>query len=277
MRLNYRNNIFVLTVLPEVSVPPNDTAKTDSKIPPVLAAPPTKKTGPRKKPKLKRRPSLDKSPTILSASGIVVENLQIDGENQESIENITESATTGSVLTEANEVSSKTRPKLKKTSASKKLTQNNQDAVKCLPEPLRPNLVSPISSMDMATASNKTLVETKENIQNNETNPAINLHSVRLPPVTQPPIGHGVVIKRKRKRLGFRSTIFKDDIRESRPRTPIEKRMKELGIERIMTPDLLQQVAFNYIHPVIIHDAPSSSKDGRPSTAMSSRTFASYT
>ena len=298
--------------MPEVPVPPSDTAKIDPKKPPHLPLlKPKKKT--LRKPKkvilskLQKRPVLEKSPTVVSASGIDVENLQTEVKDKNFKDVHKDTGITSHFLKDEKEESKTVSSKSIKKPLSKELPPLKkqveiQEKMNELPKPLSPSLPS-ISSMEIPifddvqpiiadgqpmTDETTTAVlqfeepkETSEtadeSTQNNETITATNVSSVRLPPVVRPATGHGLVIKRKRKRLGFRNISFRDDIRETRPRTPIEKRMRELGIDRIMTPDLLEQVAFNYIHPVIIHDAPSSAKGGRPNTAMSSRTFASYT
>ena len=137
---------------------------------------------------------------------------------------------------------------------------------------LKPSIIKPKNTEAANIICEPNDTEQKEPSVDDE----INVKRARLSPIIKPPTSHGNVLKRKRKSFGVRATSFKDDIREHRPRTPIEKRMRELGIDRIMTPDLLQQVAFNYIHPVYTHDTPDSERSGRD-TVMSGRTYASYT
>ena len=290
-------------------MPPSDTAKTDQKKPHQL--PPLKpKTRTPRKPKklilskLQKRPALEKSPTVVSTSGIDVENLKNDKKDQNMNDESKDSVLPAPIVKEEKEVS-KNVQKLTRQPVTKALPPLEQpvevqDQPKEQAEALSPNLGS-LSSMeipifddvqqinaDVKTMTGGTAKEALQSEkpkeagekadgskQNNEAAMTTNIIPAPLPPTKRP--ATGIVIKRKRNRLGYRNTSFKDDVRETRPRTPIEKRMRELGIDRIMTPDLLEQVAFNYIHPVIVHDAPSSVRGGRPSTGMSSRTFASYT
>ena len=288
--------------MPEVPVPPRDTAKVEPRnksLPPIV--PTTKKKGTKKLKRLNlskvpKKPVLEKSPTIISASGIDVYNLQTSKvvKDKQPVQETNENKVLESLNKPDKKAVMNVSPKAKKKSALKDLSVKTEKVIPPDPKPPSPSIHSPMSSMDIpifddqsGTDNSKDEVlkfeRPKANTEmidetrtDNDLVTAININSVRLPPVDKAPAGSGFVLKRKRKRLGFKNTSFKDDIRETRPRTPIEKRMRELGIDRIMTPDLLQQVPFHYIHPVITHDAPSSARSGR-SSMMSSRTFASYT
>ena len=305
-----QNNLYIsFSVMPEVPVPPSDTAKTDPKKPHQLPPLKPKMRTPRKPKKvilskLQKRPALEKSPTVVSTSGIVVENLKNGEKDQDIKDESKDSVIQAPILKEEKEVIKKVQKSTRKP-ATKDLPPLKkqfevQDQSKEQAKALGPNLGS-LSSMEIpmfddvlpinddvqkgtdgtakevlkAEVAKETRKKADDSRQNNEAAKTTNMNPIPLPPTKRP--ATGIVIKRKRNRLGYRNTSFKDDVRETRPRTPIEKRMRELEIDRIMTPDLLEQVAFNYIHPVIVHDAPSSVRGGRPSTGMSSRTFASYT
>ena len=303
--------------MPDIPMPPSDTVKADRKKPNQLPPLKPKTRTQRKQKKLiaklqKRQaltipPALEKSPTVVSASGIDVENLKNENNDKtmkDETKNPAKPVIPAPVLQEENEVNKKVQ-KSTKTPTAKDLpplkTQPDlQDQQKNQAKALSPNLGS-LSSMEIPifddvqpinadvlpiadVTNNETLQPevpkevsaTNDNIeQNNDATKTTSIDPAPVQPTRRP--AKGIVIKRKRNRRGYRNTSFKDDVPETRPKTPIEKRMRELGIDRIMTPDLLEQVAFNYIHPVIVHDAPSSARGGRPSTGMSSRTFASYT
>lgn len=86
--------------------------------------------------------------------------------------------------------------------------------------------------------------------------------------VELPPISH-ILTERKGKKKRTGGTISEQkptSHRNSRPKTPINERMKEMGIERVMTPELLPTVEFNYIKPVysyeLEHDATVLSRKG---------------
>ncbi|WAQ97856.1 CSMD3-like protein [Mya arenaria] len=79
------------------------------------------------------------------------------------------------------------------------------------------------------------------------------LTAVRLPSLaSKPPTGHEVNSKRitKRKKIGELKT---SKPKHQRPKTPIEK-LKELGRDRVLTPELLQSENFNYILPQYVYD-----------------------
>lgn len=79
--------------------------------------------------------------------------------------------------------------------------------------------------------------------------------------VQLPPISHIVTEKRKKKRMG-EITPEKNQNRtpvrrEPRAKTPIKERMREVGLDRVRTPDLLATADFNYLQPVYPYELDS--------------------
>ena len=83
--------------------------------------------------------------------------------------------------------------------------------------------------------------------------------------VQLPPIGHLITEKRKKKTIGEITPGKKTNARnnrsnsrrEPRPKTPVKERIKEIGIERVMTPELLSAAEFSYINPVYTYELES--------------------
>ena len=278
-------------------MPPNDTSH---KKPPKHFKQTTVVTRTKRPPKLRKslvskelkRPTIEKSTTVLSASGINIEDSKLTTDTKDELNSNAEPSAKNNLLKVEKETETKqASPTTKKKQLSWNVphkpqnddSQNSNQTSTGIPTQ-KPSSDIPIfddvkpvklnsDSMEGANVN----CEPASEVQALPNTPGeFNPNTARLSPILKPPVAHGFVLKRKRKRFGVKATSFKDDIREQRPRTPIEKRMRELGIDRIMTPDLLQQVAFNYIHPVFTHEQPDSERSGRD-TAMSSRTFASYT
>lgn len=80
------------------------------------------------------------------------------------------------------------------------------------------------------------------------------LSSVRLPKLTsRPPAGHELDSVRAKHKRTSQEKREQRKSSQQRPKTPIE-RLKELGMHRLLTPELLESSEFNYIQPVYCHD-----------------------
>lgn len=79
--------------------------------------------------------------------------------------------------------------------------------------------------------------------------------------VQLPPISHIVTEKRKKKKTGGTSPEKKQNRtpvrREPRAKTPIKERMREVGLDRVRTPDLLATAEFNYLQPIYPYELDS--------------------